>query len=58
MQEPTPPSRSRWSAFRLSPYAVLPIGLAVLGLLAAPLYGNVMGSVMQMGDALRTMCGF
>jgi hypothetical protein len=43
---------------RPSPYVILPVGLMVLGLLAAPLYGNVMESMMWAGETFKAMCGF
>ncbi len=41
-----------------SPEVLLPAGLLALGLLAAPLYGNVMEDVLWMGETLRALCGF
>ena len=41
-----------------SPEVLLPAGLLALGLLAAPLYGNVMENMLWMGETLRALCGF
>jgi hypothetical protein len=49
---------SRFAFLRPSPYVLLPLGIAALGLLAAPLYGNVMEGVMWMGQTVRALCGF
>ena len=57
MHEPTPPNRGRFARLRPSPYVALPLGIAALGLLAAPLYGNVMANLMWMGQTVRAMCG-
>ena len=43
---------------RVSPYILLPVGLMALGLFAAPFYGDVMGNILWMGGALKSMCGF
>ncbi len=43
---------------RISPYVVLPVGLMALALIAAPFYGDVMGEVLWMGSALKSICGF
>jgi hypothetical protein len=58
MPETKPPSPGRFAAFRPSPYVVLPLAIAALGLLAAPLYGNVMEGVLWMGQSVRALCGF
>jgi hypothetical protein len=58
MPETKPPASGRFASLRPSPYVVLPLGIAALGLLAAPLYGNVMENLMWMGGSLRAMCGF
>jgi hypothetical protein len=58
MPELKPPASGRFASLRPSPYVVLPLGIAALGLLAAPLYGNVMENLMWMGGSLRAMCGF
>tara|TARA_R110002096_G_scaffold111888_3_gene244104 strand:+ start:1027 stop:1143 length:117 start_codon:yes stop_codon:yes gene_type:complete len=36
----------------------LPLGRAILGLLATPLYGNVVEGMLWMGETVRAMCGF
>jgi len=43
---------------RLSPYLLLPLGLGLAGLLAAPFYGSVMENLLWMGETLKTLCGF
>ena len=58
MRQTKPPTTRRFAHLRPSPYVVLPLGIAALGLLAAPLYGNVMGNLMWMGETVRAMCGF
>jgi hypothetical protein len=58
MSETKPASPGRFARLRPSPYVILPLAIAVLGLLAAPLYGNVMAGVLWMGQAVRALCGF
>lgn len=43
---------------RIQPFVILPVGLMALGLFAAPFYGDVMGNILWMGKALRSICGF
>jgi hypothetical protein len=43
---------------RFSPYLILPLGIALAGLAAAPFYGNVMEGLLWMGETLKAMCGF
>lgn len=43
---------------RISPFILLPVGLMALGLFAMPFYADVMGSILWMGDAVRSICGF
>ena len=59
MMNSVEPSRSRRFAKRMrSPEVLLPAGLLALGLVAAPLYGNVMENMLWMGETLRALCGF
>jgi len=43
---------------RISPFILFPVGLMAIGLFAMPFYGDVMGNILWMGDALKSMCGF
>ena len=51
-------SSRRRAAWLRTPEVLLPLGLAALGLMAAPFYGNVMENVLWMGETLRALCGF
>lgn len=58
MEEKTSPSEKRLGALIRSPEVALPVGLAVMGLLAAPFYGQVMEKLLWMGESLKSLCGF
>lgn len=58
MEEKTSPSEKRLGALIRSPEVVLPVGFAVVGLLAAPFYGQVMEKLLWMGESLKSLCGF
>ena len=58
MEENKPSSDRRLAALIRSPEVVLPVCFAVVGLLAAPFYGQVMEKLLWMGESLKSLCGF
>lgn len=48
----------RFLAQLSSSQILLPLGLLVLGLVAAPFYGRVMENLLWMGVSFKALCGF